>query len=274
MSFVQRFLFEDLDIQGAWARLDDVFLELVKGRNYPSNVAQILGEFCAIGALLADLTKNNARLALQLKAQAPIQSLFADFQKEEAIFLRAMAKPAEKVKDIQITAGENDCLLVNLELPDSKKPYQSQVPVDEKTVALIFQKFIAQSDQTPIFIQTLKSEDAVAALFLKKLPHADEKDKDGFLRLSTLAQTLAPKDLNKDFPALLQKLFGEDSFHLRLFAPTSISYRCPYEKEKMINVLKSLSVAELEAMFQQSPTLHVYDEICNHDYYFTREDIP
>lgn len=273
MNAIRRFLFENLNIQGAFLHLDCAFESLINGRNYPAFARQILGETLVCALYLAQTLKTNARLSLQLKAQSPVSLVFVDVKKTaesgDDLLFRAMAKPVDSAQSPQIVAGESGVLLLNLELPESKKPYQSVVPLEGDSVRAIFENFIKQSEQMPIFLKIAVSSDSVAGLFLKKLPDADARDKDGFSRLQILAETATNAELfDSNFEDLLTKLFAQDSKNLRIFSPQNVRYHCPYDPQKILNILKTMPPENLQQMYDQNGKIHVHDDICNHDYFF------
>ena len=81
MNAIRRFLFENLNIQGAFLRLDSVFESLIERRDYPPAARQVLGEMVLAGLYLAQSLKASARLSLQLKASAPVSTIFVDARK-------------------------------------------------------------------------------------------------------------------------------------------------------------------------------------------------
>ncbi|MDV7399603.1 Hsp33 family molecular chaperone HslO, partial [Arthrospira platensis SPKY1] len=74
-SFVCRFLLENLDIRGAFVRLDDVWQALQHDRNYPAPVAELLGQMCAVVAVIAGNLKQPGRLTFQVQGQGPVSML-------------------------------------------------------------------------------------------------------------------------------------------------------------------------------------------------------
>ena len=273
MNCIRRFLFENLNIQGAWVHLESGFEAVLHKRNYPDSAAKILGEMLVATLYLAQMLKTQARLSLQLKAQAPISQVFVDVKKTaetgEDLLFRAMAKPADCSKPQEIVAGQNGILLMNLELPESQKPYQSAVALKGNSIGAIFENFICQSEQTDIFIKLATSQNFAGGLFLKKLPDADLKDKDGFVRLKILAETATDSELlNDDFAHLMTKIFAEDSKSLRIFAPQNVRYHCPYDPQKILNILKTMPPENLAQMLDENGKIHVHDDICNFDYFF------
>ena len=273
MNCIRRFLFENLNIQGAWVHLESGFEALLENRYYPESAVRVLGEMVIATLYLAQMLKAQARLSLQLKAESPISQVFVDVKKtaetNDDLLFRAMAKPAESAESAEIVAGKNGVLLMNLELPESQKPYQSVVGLDGKSVAAIFENFIKASEQTEIFLKIAVGKNSATGLFFKKLPDADLKDADGFARLKTLADTARDSELLRaDFEDFMRKIFAEDSDNLRIFAPQNVVYHCPYDPQKILAILKTMPPENLAQMLDENGKIHVHDDICNHDYFF------
>ena len=70
-NYVQRFLFDDLDIRGAVVRLGSVWQHLLTNRNYPAPVVELLGQMSATTLLMADNLKQPGRLTIQLRGEGP-----------------------------------------------------------------------------------------------------------------------------------------------------------------------------------------------------------
>ena len=75
---LQRFLFDDLDIRGAVLHLDTVWQKLLKGRQYPAPVIELLGQMSATTLLLADNLKQAGRLTIQLRGEGAVSLLVID----------------------------------------------------------------------------------------------------------------------------------------------------------------------------------------------------
>lgn len=74
----QRFLFEDFDIRGEWAGLDQTYRDVLAQHPYPEPVAKLLGEFLAAAALLIGTLKFEGLLTLQARSEGPISLLMAE----------------------------------------------------------------------------------------------------------------------------------------------------------------------------------------------------
>ncbi len=82
-----------------------------------------------------------------------------------------------------------------------------------------------------------------------------------------LAATLALADTRDAQPYdLLTKLFPEEL--LRVYKLHPVEYHCPYDIEKVKNMLKSLGREEVESILAEKGEVLIRNEMCNHEYRF------
>lgn len=274
----QRFLFEGLDVRGAWVRLEESWRKLQEDRGYAWPVAALLGELAAVTVLVAGQLKQPGRLTLQLQGEGPIRLLVVDC--DESLRLRGMARSAPQVAPApapQLLGA--DCggrLLLSLDLPTARQPYQSFVPLVGEGVGAIFEHYLEQSEQQPSRLFLAASPQAVGCLFLQKMPEADRSDPDGWRRVTALAETVKCEELlGLDAAALLQRLFHEDiaARGVRLYDPVAVSYHCPEDWDKVRNVILSLGRAEAEALVRERGAIVLRDDMCHREYRFAPEDV-
>lgn len=259
-----RFLLENIDIRGAWVRLDSVWQSLSAGRNYPPPVADLLGEMTAISALLAANLKHAGRLTLQIHGNGPITLLVVDC--DEQLRLRGMARHADAIAPAAVPEllGHGQ-LALTLDAVNLKQPYQSLVPLQGDSLAAIFEHYLTQSEQQPTRLILTARADRVVGLFLQALPSATDKDPDGWRRINLIADTIKNDELlATEITDLLPKLFPEDD--IRLYDPRPVTHHCPRDLEKIHAMLRSLGHAECEASLKEHGEILVHDDLCGHDY--------
>jgi molecular chaperone Hsp33 len=277
-SFVQRFIFEGLDIRGAFVHLGDAWRQMQAGRDYQPTVAQLLGETATVTALIAGQLKQPGRLTLQLRGSGAIQLLVMDCN--ELLQMRGMARSnpvvlAAPVPEL-LGAHQGGQLMMSLDMPEARQPYQSYVPMVGDSIAAIFEHYLEQSEQQPSRLFTAASDDAAGCLFLQKLPEADHHDQDGWQRITQLAATVKPVELLElDTAALLSRLFHEDmaAHGIRLYEPRAVAYHCPQDRAKVADMIRSLGRADAEAILAEHGEIVIRDDICNHDYHFSVDDV-
>ena len=225
-SYVQRFLLDDLDIRGAIVKLDDVWRALLENRDYPPAVRDLLGATGAITTVIGGNLKQPGRLTVQLQGHGPVSLLVVDIT--EALNLRGYAKASPEAAGkagIAELLGDGQ-LLLSLDMPELRHPYQSFVPIDGNTVAEVFEHYLTQSEQQPAALHTACSGSAAACLFLQKLPDADKKDPDGWDRITRLAATLRDDELlGLPVDEILTRLFHQET--VRLFDAREVTHHWP-----------------------------------------------
>lgn len=268
---VRRFLFEELDIRGVLVRLGPTWHEILSRRDYAPPVRDLLGELAAVTALIGSNLKTPGRLSFQVQGHGPVRMLVMDC--DEQLRLRGMAKTRE---DGVVAPGPVPQLLGDGQLvltlqtnaaPD--RPYQSMVPLEGDSLAAIFEHYLEQSEQTPTRILLAADERYACGLLLQKLPDADRRDADGWNRILHLVATATAAELALPAETLLGRLFPEET--VRLFDPVPVSYHCPRDEEKVLDMLRSLGRDEVEEILEEHEQILIQDDICNHEYRYGSE---
>jgi molecular chaperone Hsp33 len=268
---VRRFLFDDLDIRGAVSRLDSVWQKLMSGRDYPAPVVELLGQMTAITVLLADNLKQPGRLTAQLRGDGPISLLVIDCS--EQMNLRCMARHAKNVTGAPTVElfGRGE-LMLSLDTPARRKPYQSIVPLEGASLAEIFERYLWHSEQITSRFFLAASPLAAAGLCVQKMPASDHRDPDGWQRIEALAATVKPEELMAlGDETLLTRLFHEET--VRLFGARDVINDCPPDTDKVGRMLLTLGREDVYANLARHGIIVIEDELSKHQYRFTRSDI-
>lgn len=263
-DFCRPFLFEQLDIRGAFVHLQDSWREMRADRGYPACVSQLLGEMAAVTVLIAANLKQPGRMTFQLRGQGPVNLLVLDCDQD--LRLRGMARADANIQPAPVPdlLGHGQLALI-LDVAGLEAPYQSLVPLDGDNLAAIFEHFLARSEQQPARLFLAANEKAAAGLFLQKLPGADQRDPDGWNRLQALAETVRPEELLElGSVALLTRLFGEED--IRVYDPRPVHYHCPEDWDKIHRALLGLGQAECRAILAEHGEIALTDDICNRQY--------
>lgn len=270
-DYVQRFLLDNLDIRGVVVRLGPVWRKMLAGRNYPAAVEQLLGEMSATTLLIGSNLKQVGRLTVQLRGSGPVSLLVIDCN--ERLHIRGMAQCAESVApgSAPDLLGHGQ-LLLSLDMPSMREPYQSIVPLDGESIAEIFEHYLKQSEQLPSRFFLAASSTGAAGIFLQKLPTADQRDPDGWARIEALAATVKTEELlGLPAEALLTRLFHEET--VRLFAAQEVAHDCPENREKVSDMLRSLGREEVDSIMEEHGEVLIKDDICNREYRFDAQAI-
>ena len=266
-DYVQRFLFEDLDIRGRLTCLTGAWQRMLDGRDYPQDVASLLGHTTALNVLLGANQKGAGRVTLQVQGSGPVKLLVSDCTSE--LRIRGMATYE---KDLGEAMSERSLLgdgrlSVTLEDVKSGRLYQSLVPLEGESLEQIFVHYLAQSEQMPAFLRLYADRGALCGLLLEKLPLADSRDPDGWNRIVHLASTLELDETRDAQPYdLLTRVFPEEL--MRVFRLYAVEYHCPYDEKKVKDMLRGLGRREVEAILAEQGEVVIRNEMCNHEYRF------
>jgi len=261
---VRGFLFEALDIRGAWVQLGPAWRDMLAGRDYAPPVVELLGQLAVVTTLITANLKQVGRLTFQLRGDGEVSLLLMDC--DEQLRLRGMARALSDVVAGKLSAllGEG-ALTLTLDTADMRQPYQSHVPLQGDTLAAAFEHYLAQSEQLPTRLWLAADHGEAAGLFLQALPGAHEKDADGWNRVQALTDTVHPDELLRlGSIQLIGRLFPEED--VRVFDPRPVSYHCPRDEEKVESMLRGLGRAECEAILAEHGEIRIHDDICNHEY--------
>jgi molecular chaperone Hsp33 len=261
---VRSFLFEQLDIRGAWVQLGSAWQAMTAGRDYPEPGLELLGQLAAVTTLITANLKQPGRITFQLRGDGAVSLLVMDCDAQ--LRLRGMARTASELAAGRLPDLLGDgALTLTLDTADMRQPYQSHVPLQGETLAAVFEHYLAQSEQSPTRLWLAASHDHVAGLFLQALPGAAARDADGWNRLQILADTVrADELLELGSIKLIERLFPEED--VRVYDPRPVSYFCPYDAEKIYAMLRSVGQVECEAIIAEQGEIRVHDDICNHEY--------
>jgi len=266
-DYVQRFLFENLDVRGRLVCLTGAWRQMLDGRAYPPEITALLGQTTALNVLLGASQKDAGRLTIQVQGSGPVKLLVTDCSAD--LRIRGMAHfeaTAFEVEKQSHLLGDGR-LSVTLEDRQSGKFYQSLVPLEGETLETIFEHYLAQSEQVEAFLRLYADGGALCGLLLEKLPGADARDPDGWNRVRHLAATLTLDETRDAQPYdLLTRVFPEEL--MRVFRLYAVEYHCPYDEDKVKDMLLGLGRQEVESILAERGEVVIRNEICNHEYRF------
>jgi len=271
-DYVQRFLFENLDIRGRLVCLTGAWQGMLDRRDYPEDIVSLLGHTTALNVLLGANQKDTGRITLQVQGTGPVKLLVTDCTAE--LRIRGMASfddlagPFSTEREM---LGDGR-LSVTLEDMKSGQFYQSLVPLEGDTLEQIFQHYLAQSEQVDTWVRLYADAGALCGLLLEKLPGADLRDPDGWNRVTHLANTLTLDETRDIQPySLLTRVFPEEL--MRVFRLHPVEYHCPYDEDKVKAMLRALGREEVESILAEKGEVLIRNEMCGHEYRFDASQI-
>ena len=217
--------------------------------------------------LLAANQKDAGRVTLQVQGSGPVRLLVADCT--AGLRIRGMAtyrNPPGCVSSERQLLG-NGRLSVIVEDLKSGQLYQSLVPLEGDTLQEIFEHYLAQSEQVEGFLRLRADGGALCGLLLEKLPGAENRDPGGWDRVRHFASTLTLDQTRDTQPYdLLTRLFPEEL--MRVFRLRAVEYHCPYDEDKVKDMLRTLGREEVESILARQGEVVIRNEMCNHEYRF------
>jgi molecular chaperone Hsp33 len=266
-DYVQRFLFENLDIRGRLVCLTGAWQQMLDGRGYPEDIVALLGHTTALNTLLGANQKGAGRVTLQVQGSGPVKLLVADCTAELRIRGMAHYEKDDIPPDSERSLLGDGRLSVTLEDMRSGKFYQSLVPLEGATLEQIFAHYLSQSEQLPAYLRLFADGGALAGLLLEKLPNADSRDPEGWNRVTHFANTLTLAETRDVQPYdLLTRVFPEEL--MRVFRLYAVEYHCPYDEDKVKDMLRGLGRQEVESILAEQGEVVIRNEMCNHEYRF------
>ena len=266
-DYVQRFLFENLDIRGRLVCLTGAWQRMLQGRGYPEDIVTLLGHTTALNVLLGANQKGAGRVTLQVQGTGPVKLLVADCTAELRIRGMAQYEADEIDQESERELLGDGRMAVTLEDVKSGKFYQSLVPLEGETLEQIFAHYLSQSEQLPAYLRLYADGGAAAGLLLEKLPGADSRDPDGWTRVTHFANTLTLEETRGVQPYdLLTRIFPEEL--MRVFRLYAVEYHCPYDEDKVKDMLRSLGREDIESILAEQGEVVIRNEMCNHEYRF------
>jgi molecular chaperone Hsp33 len=269
-----RFLLQAAGVRGVRVHLDATWQQIRGRAEYPLAISELLGEAAAASALFTAHAKIEGRLSVQLRAEGPLRTLFAECT--AAGTLRGIAQVDEDVplpRDLRLL-GSNAILAITIENPGAagREPtrYQGMVALESDSLAESLEGYFRQSEQLPTRLLLAVDDNRAAGLMLQKLP-GDDGDEDGWARALALVETLSQQEL-LDWPTdtLLRKLFHQDD--PRLLDARPLRFACSCSRDRVVSMLHALGQDEAEAAAADG-VAEIRCEFCGQQYLFDADEI-
>ena len=273
----QRFLFDDSDVRGEIATLEESYQHVLAKHSYPEPVAQLLGELLAAAALLVGTLKFDGLLILQARSSGAVPLLMVECSSAREV--RGIARYHAEQIHPGATLGElmpEGMLAITVD-PANGQRYQGIVGLDGVNLAACLTDYFAASEQLPTRFWLNADSRRTCGLLLQQLPadrikDAEERDAS-WEHLRTLADTLTAEELlGLDSETLLHRLYHQEQ--LRLFDALPIQFRCSCSRERSARALISLGQADAEQLVEeQGGRIAIDCQFCNHQYLFDAADV-
>ena len=288
---IAAFQIEDAPVRGRIARLGGLIDEVLTRHAYPEPVANLLGEACALAALVGSSLKIEGRLIVQAQGDGPVSYVVCDYDSEGS--LRGYCRYDEaRVAEVsqgfsrpgaRTLLGEGVFVMTIDQGPDTDR-YQGITPIEGESLALAAERYFDQSEQTPtrlrLAVGQLRTDDGflwrAGGMLLQNIAEDDARGstQDAWERAQALFETLGEDELiDPTVPPelLLYRLFHEDGVRLEAARPLKAFCRC--SEERIRGVLKSFSAEERADMVEPDGSIKVTCEYCSRVYAIPPESV-
>jgi len=285
------FQIEGWPVRGRIVRLGQTIDTILSAHAYPEPVAALLGEACALAALVGSSLKFEGRLIVQAQGDGPVRYVVADYgtdgqmrgycrfdEAEVAAASQGFARPGARS-----LLGQGVFVMTLDRGPDFERT-QGITPIEGESLSLAAEHYFQQSEQIPtrvrLAVGSVVTDEGVgwrAGGALIQLIAGDEargSTEEAWDRSRALFQTLADDELLDPTitpEVLLFRLFHEDG--VRLEDALALVAQCRCSRERIAGVLTSFDPAERADMIEADGRIRVTCEYCATVYELAPEEI-
>ena len=283
-DLVAPFQIESQPVRGRIVRLGAAVDDILTRHAYPDSVANLLGEACALAALVGASLKFDGRLILQAQGDGPVAYVVADYDTkgdlrgycrfDEARVAEAcqgFARPGAK------TLLGDGVFIMTIDQGQDMERYQGVTPIEGETLALCAETYFAQSEQTPtrVLLATAQVHDSgpdrwrAGGMIIQNIAGdaARGSTDEAWETVTALFKTLGEEELVDPTISpgtLLFRLFHEEG--VRLFEPVQLRAHCRCSEERIKSVLGSFPAEERATMVEEDGHIHITCEYCSRLY--------
>jgi molecular chaperone Hsp33 len=285
------FQIENQPVRGRLVRMGAAVDEILTRHDYPAPVANLLGETCALAALVGASLKFEGRLIVQAQGDGPVSYVVADYDTEGS--LRGYCRyDAERLAALQPEGGFKaigartllgaGVFIMTIDQGADTERYQGVTPIEGETLAFCAERYFAQSEQTPTRVRLAvgqfddgrSGEESgpkwrAGGILLQNIAEDDARGEtaEAWREAQFLFETIGEDELVDPTltpETLLYRLFHEQG--VRLFTAQPLKAFCRCNEERILSVLKSFGPAERAEMVEADGAIHVTCEYCSRVY--------
>ncbi len=285
------FQIEGWPVRGRIVRLGPTIDAILSAHDYPEPVAALLGEACALAALVGSSLKFEGRLIVQAQGDGPVRYVVADYDTdghmrgycrfdadEVAAASQGFARPGARS-----LLGQGVFVMTLDRGPDFERT-QGITPIEGESLSLAAEHYFQQSEQIPtrvrLAVGSVVTDEGAgwrAGGALIQLIAGDDargSTEEAWDRSRALFQTLGDDELLDPTitpETLLFRLFHEDG--VRLEDARALVAQCRCSRERIAGVLTSFDPAERAEMVEADGKIRVTCEYCATVYELEPEEI-
>ena len=284
-DLVAPFKIEQAPVRGRIVRLGPLVDEVLTRHDYPEPVANLLGEACALAALVGASLKFEGKLIIQAQGSGPVSFVVVDYDTAGAVrgYCKFDADAVARACDGFVRPGARTLLgdgvfVMTIDQGAHMERYQGVAPIEGETLALCAETYFAQSEQTPtrvrLAVGQLQGEGApvwrAGGVLIQNIAGDEEargSAEDAWERAQALFETIGEDELiDPAVPPdrLLYRLFHEDG--VRLFEAKPLKAFCRCSPERIMTILRSFPTEERGEMVEPDGKIRVTCEYCSRVY--------
>lgn len=271
---LQRFIFDNADIRGAFVSLNDSCDAMFQHQSYDQKQRELLAEFASAAVLLMGHLKFEGTLTLQVRGGEGVELVMAECNHN--LEYRATLKAEPDLADLSFKRSMQNGIFALTLSPAQGSPYQGMVPLDAENLAQSLSAYFMQSEQLPTWFYFIADGKRAAAMMLQAMPaqvclDADEAE-EHWERIKHLASTLKAEEmLNLSSQEILYRLFHEEQ--VRIFNEDAVRFSCTCSQERMERGLLTLGADELRALVNEQEDITTQCHFCGAEYRFGRSEM-
>lgn len=286
-NLVAGFQIETMPVRGRIVRLGEAVDAILKRHEYPEPVANLLGEACALAALVGASLKFEGRLIVQAQGDGPVAYVVADYDTSGALRGYCRFDPA-RVDELShgyarpgahTLLGKGVFVMTVDQGPDMDR-HQGITPIEGETLALCAEHYFFQSEQLPTKVLLGVAEvdgNWRAGGAMIQLVAGDEtrgETQEAWTHVNALFQTLGEEELTDGeltTDRLLYRLFHEDG--VRMFDTKALKASCRCSPEGVLGMLRAFPIGERAEMIEDDGMIRVTCEYCSRVYEIEPEGV-
>ena len=281
---VAPFQIDNEPVRGRIVRLGPAIHEVLTRHAYPDPVANLLGEACALAALVGASLKFEGRLIVQAQGSGPVAYVVADYDTAGALrgYCRFDPERVAEVSSGFSRPGARSLLgegvfIMTIDQGPRMDRYQGVTQIEGETLALCAETYFAQSEQTPTRVRLAVGQANDGAgprwraggLLIQNIAEDEARGstREAWLQAQAVFETLGEDELIDPLLAgerLLYRLFHEQG--VRVFEPKPLTGFCRCSQEKILGMLRTFPPEERAQMVEADGQIRVTCEYCSRVY--------
>ncbi|MES2835647.1 MAG: Hsp33 family molecular chaperone [Pseudomonadota bacterium] len=285
------FQIEGWPVRGRLVRLGAAIDEVLSAHDYPEPVAALLGEACALAALVGSSLKFEGRLIVQAQGDGPVRYVVADYDTSGALrgFCRFDPEEVAAASEGFARPGAQTLLgkgvfIMTLDRGADFERTQGITPIEGESLSLCAEHYFQQSEQVPtkvrLAVGAVTTEAGTAwragGAMIQVIASDDARGDttEVWDRSRALFQTLGDDELIDPTitpETLLFRLFHEDG--VRLENAQALKAFCRCSKDRIASTLAAFSPEERADMVEDDGKIRVTCEYCSSVYELTPDEV-